>query len=124
MISSSNGSSSWGREEDPLDAPGLLPACPPCFLFDAALPDDFDAAQVDPTSVRFGIAGAADTDELATPEDADGDGDIDATLEFLTGDTGIACNYTNASLVGETFSGQPLQGMAGITTNCNANCHD
>jgi hypothetical protein len=84
---------------------------------------DFDATQVNPASVRFGIGGAADTDGTATIADADNDGDTDAGFEFLTGDTGIACTDTNAQLTGETYSGEPFQGAAEVTTDCNAQCH-
>ena len=84
---------------------------------------DFDATQVNPASVRFAIGGAADTDGAATIADADNDGDTDAGFEFLTGDTGIGCSDTNAQLTGETYIGEPFQGSAEITTECNAGCH-
>ena len=85
---------------------------------------DFDAAQVDPATVRFGIAGAPDTDQQSVIGDTDGDGDADATLEFLMGDTGIACQDQSAALLGETYSGFPVQGSAEITTDCDAQCHN
>ena len=81
-------------------------------------PEDFDATLLDPTSVRFG--NAADTDQLAENADADGDGDNDANFVFLTGDTGIACDDTSASLIGETLSGIPVSGSAEIETDCDA----
>lgn len=101
----------------------LIPVAVMTTSTDAGDPADFDAAQVDPASVRFGPAGASDTDALATLADADSDGDADANFEFLTGDTSIACEDTGAALIGETYSGDPIQGAATIDTDCDAQCH-
>jgi len=73
--------------------------------------------------VRFATNNALDTDGAALIADADGDGDADAGFEFLTGDTGIACTDTTASLVGETYVGAPIAGTVVIDTDCNAQCH-
>jgi hypothetical protein len=86
-------------------------------------PDDFDATQVDPATVRFGLGGAFDTDLTAVTGDTDGDGDTDITLEFLTGDAGLLCTDTSVGLVGQTLSGTAVQGTASITTDCEAQCH-
>ena len=85
--------------------------------------NDFDATEVNPTSVRFATNNALDTDGAALIADADGDGDADAGFEFLTGDTGIACTDTTASLVGETYVGAPIAGTVDIDTDCDAQCH-
>jgi hypothetical protein len=52
----------------------------------------------------------------AALEDVDGDGDTDMILHFNTRDTGIQCGDTSASLTGETFSGQEIEGTDAITT--------
>ncbi len=49
-------------------------------------------------------------------EDVDGDGDTDLILHFRTQDTGIQCGNTSASLTGQTFSGQAIQGSDSIVT--------
>ena len=46
----------------------------------------------------------------------DGDGDIDLILQFNTQNTGIVCGETSASLTGETFSGQAIEGSDSIRT--------
>ena len=86
-------------------------------------PSDFDSTQVNPATVRFGPSGAADTDGVAATGDFDSDGDNDALFEFLTGDAGIGCTDTDALLVGETYSGELIQGVADITADCDAQCH-
>lgn len=86
-------------------------------------PADFDASQINATTVRFAVNGAEDTDSAAAIGDVDGDGDNDARFDFLTGDTGIGCTDTTASLVGETYLGEPISGVADINTDCDAQCH-
>lgn len=84
---------------------------------------DFDAGQVNPASVRFGVGGAADADQQAVIGDVDADGDADAQFDFLMGDTGIVCTDTSTEISGETFAGQPILGSADIDTDCDAGCH-
>jgi len=84
---------------------------------------DFDASRVEVASVRFGPAGAQDTDQSAQNYDADGDSVVDAEYDFLTGDTGIACDDTSATLIGETIDGEPVQGFSEVDTECDAGCH-
>ena len=82
--------------------------------------DTFDAATVDPLSVKFGPSGATEAQGRGQIEDADGDGDLDLVLRFRTQDTGITCGATAASLTGETFTGQPITGSDSIkTVGCN-----
>jgi hypothetical protein len=78
--------------------------------------DTFDASRVDPSSVRFGSAGAAEADGRGQVDDVNGDGRDDLVLHFRTQDTGIVCGDTNVSLTGTTFSGQPIEGSASIRT--------
>lgn len=77
---------------------------------------DFDATQVDASTVEFGPSKATMTHNAAHLEDVDGDGDIDMVLHFKTQDTGIQCGDTQAILTGETVSGQAITGSDTIKT--------
>ena len=87
---------------------------------------DFDATQVDPTSVRFGSGLAApDSNYLPTAvQDVDGDGDADLNLTFSIPQTGITCEDTTVNLAGQLYSGSPVSGIDAITTPDCPNCHD
>jgi len=76
----------------------------------------FDATTVDPLSVKFGPNGATEAHERGHIEDVDGDGDLDLVLHFRTQETGIRCGDTSASLTGQTFDGQAIQGSDSIRT--------
>jgi hypothetical protein len=76
----------------------------------------FDATTVDPTTVFFGKTGTEAAPVHFAFEDVDQDGDTDMILHFNTQDTGIQCGDTSASLTGETFSGQALEGSDSIKT--------
>jgi len=78
--------------------------------------DTFDATTVDPTTVRFGVTGTEAAPVQTALEDVDGDGDTDMILHFNTQETGIVCGDTSASLTGETFGGQAIQGSDSIKT--------
>jgi hypothetical protein len=78
--------------------------------------DTFDATTVDPTTVRFGPTGTEAAPVQSALEDVDGDGDTDMILHFKTQDTGIVCGDTSASLTGETFGGQAIEGTDFIKT--------
>ncbi|MGQ0668377.1 MAG: hypothetical protein ACT4PO_01665 [Actinomycetota bacterium] len=75
---------------------------------------DFDASDVDPSTVQFGPAGAGPTQHAL--EDVDGDGDTDLVLHFRTQETGIQCGVTSATLTGETFGGTALEGSDSVRT--------
>lgn len=80
---------------------------------------DFDAATVDPSSVRFGPDGASPSHGKAHVKDVNGDGVDDLVLRFRTRDTGIRCGDGSASLTASTFAGQLIQGTDSIrTTGC------
>jgi hypothetical protein len=78
--------------------------------------DTFDATTVNPATARFGKTGTEAMLVQSALEDVDGDGDTDLILHFNTQDTGIQCGDTSASLTGETFSGQAIQGSDSIVT--------
>lgn len=75
---------------------------------------EFDAAQIDSSSVRFGIAEATPIldGEVA---DVNGDGFPDLLIQFQIRDTGIACGDVTATLTGETFDGTQFFGIDTIT---------
>jgi hypothetical protein len=77
---------------------------------------DFDALQVDASTVRFGPAEATITRSQGRVKDVDGDGEPDLLLHFKTRDTGIACGDTSAALTGKTFGGQSIVGTDAIQT--------
>ena len=79
---------------------------------------DFDATQVDPDSIAFGPSGVA----IARPakvKDVDRDGDADLILHFKISDTGITCGDAEATLTGQTFAGDAIQGTDSLITRCN-----
>jgi hypothetical protein len=78
--------------------------------------DTFDATTVDLTTVFFGATGTEAAPVQSAREDIDGDGNIDLILHFKTQDTEITCGDTSASLTGETFSGQAIEGADTIVT--------
>jgi hypothetical protein len=84
-------------------------------LGDAA---DFYALDVDPSTLTFGPAGAAIA-RTAKVKDVDGDGDNDLILHFGISETGITCGDTEATLTGETFSGDAFEGTDSLTARCN-----
>lgn len=77
---------------------------------------DFDAAQVDPLTVRFGPGGASEAHGKGHLEDVDGDGDLDLVLHFSTPAAAIPCGSTEALLTGETYSGRPIEGRDSVRT--------
>jgi hypothetical protein len=78
--------------------------------------DTFDATTVDPLSVRFGPRGAKEAHNKGHLEDVNKDKRLDLVLHFRTQATGIKCGDTSASLTGETFEGDPIEGTDTIKT--------
>lgn len=68
--------------------------------------DDFDASTVDPTTVEF--AGASLV--RWTMEDVDSDGDMDLLFHFKTQELELDKDSTEATLTGETYGGNPIEG--------------
>ncbi len=76
----------------------------------------FDAATVDPATVRFGATGTEAAPVDSVLQVIDRAGHTRLLLGFLTQETRIACGDTSASLTGKTFSGQAIQGSDTIQT--------
>ncbi|UCG68126.1 MAG: hypothetical protein JSV09_09875 [Thermoplasmata archaeon] len=74
-------------------------------------PFDFDATCVDPSTVRFGPNQATIAHEKGHIEDVDGDGDFDLLLHFIIQNTGLNSGDTQATLTGETYSGEAIKGV-------------
>ena len=85
---------------------------------------DFDATQVDPSSLKFGT-GEAPHVVGPWPTDVGGDGDTDVLFGFQTQATNVLCDDTTISLTGETYAGEPIEATDTITTvDCEgASCH-
>jgi hypothetical protein len=78
--------------------------------------DTLDATTVDPLSVRFGPKGAKEVHKKGHIKDVNHDGEPDLVLHFKTQATGMKCGDISASLTGETFDGDPIQGSDSIKT--------
>jgi len=78
---------------------------------------DFDATQVDVTTVEFGPDGATPAHD-GHVEDVNTDGFADFVVHFEVRDTGIVCGDTDATLAGETSgsSGSPFTGTDAVKT--------
>jgi len=80
---------------------------------------DFDATQVDFSTVTFGPGGASPSHD-GHVEDVNDDGFVDMVFHFKTQETGIACGDADATLEGETFGGIPFTGTDPVkTVGCN-----
>ena len=83
---------------------------------------DFDALQVDPSSVSFGPGSANVVDVRVL--DVDVDGDMDLQLEFPLAPTQITCEYPDpVNLIGQNFAGEALTGSDTVTTPACPGCH-
>jgi hypothetical protein len=71
--------------------------------------ENFDALDVDPSSVR--LAGASPVKH--SQEDEDGDGDLDLKLHFMTQDLDIPASG-EVTLIGQTYDGTYMVGMASM----------
>jgi hypothetical protein len=76
---------------------------------------DFDALQVNFSTVTFGPDGASPAHD-GHVEDVNRDGFMDMVFHFKTQETGIVCGDTEATLNGETFGGTPITGTDMVNT--------
>lgn len=76
----------------------------------------FDAAMVNPATVRFGPTGTEAPAASHALDDFDRDGDEDLVLRFRTEQTGIRCGDTSAMLTGRTHAGIFVRASVAITT--------
>ncbi|MEX2529182.1 MAG: hypothetical protein WD960_00280 [Gemmatimonadota bacterium] len=79
---------------------------------------DFDAADIDPATVRFGRGEAAPMDDRLRVADLDDDGLADLLLHFPTPDVGLRCGDVEATLSGETLGGGPFEAVAQVRVLC------
>jgi hypothetical protein len=92
--------------------PGNQGVIPVAILTDGV----FDAATVDPTTIRFGVNGNETAPAHYALEDVDGDGQLDMILHFKTQATGLVCGTTSAVLTASTFGGQAIRGTDSVNT--------
>ena len=76
---------------------------------------EFDATQIDFSTVGFGVAGASTVHD-GHVEDVDADGFMDMVFHFRTRETGIVCGDSAATLNGETHGGIPFTGTDAVNT--------
>ena len=74
---------------------------------------DFDATDVDVSTVTFGPNGAI-PEHSGHLEDVDGDGLIDMVVHFVQKDTGLFPGDTEAALIGSTLGGIDFCGMNAV----------
>jgi lysophospholipase L1-like esterase len=87
--------------------------------------NEFDVMQINPATVKLGFATTYTPNPWLNDFDNDIGGHIDAVFGFKTEDTGIACNDTEVTLTGETYSGEPFERTDTIdATDCiELTCH-
>jgi len=94
----------------------INPASPGVIPVAVLTTGTFDAATVDPGTVRFGATGAEAPALRAALADVDRDGDPDLVLHFATPATGIRCGDHAVALTGRTFAGVPVRATDAIKT--------
>jgi hypothetical protein len=76
----------------------------------------FDALDVDPTTVHFGVSNALPVLKKSDEKDVDNDGDLDLRLWFRIKQTGISCGDLAAEINGYTYSGTSFSAQVDIFT--------
>jgi hypothetical protein len=76
---------------------------------------NFDATQVDSSTVTFGPDEASPVHD-GHVEDVNGDFFDDMVFHFSAQETGIACGDADAALTGETFGGDSIAGIDAVKT--------
>ncbi len=78
--------------------------------------ETFDALQVDPSTIKFDSNKASPASPVRFKgQDYNRDGYPDLILTFKLNETGISCGDTQATLTGETYAGESIQGSDGFT---------
>jgi hypothetical protein len=84
----------------------------PVTVFGAA---DFDVAEIDRSTLRFGPAPAAPAHKSGGHlEDTNGDGRLDLVSHYWIGDSGISVADERACVTGQTFAGTPFEGCGAL----------
>ena len=83
---------------------------------------NFDATDIDPTTIYFGLTGTEAAVVHYGYEDLDGDGDTDLITHFKTQETGIACTSGHAFLTAKTISGDVVSGSDSFSS-VGGSCH-
>jgi hypothetical protein len=85
--------------------------------------EDFEVAEIDVTTLRFGLGRASPAHDLTDSftyndhlQDVNLDGFMDLVTHFRTRDTRIVCGDESVTLTGETLDGQPIEGSDSIRT--------
>lgn len=83
--------------------------------------EDFDVAEIDVTTLRFGRDLAEPDHDLLDPvtyadhvEDVNEDGHVDLVSHYRIADIGFQSGDTEACLIGETLSGIPVAGCDSV----------
>jgi hypothetical protein len=76
----------------------------------------FDATSVDLRSITFGPDGAMVDNNSSQVRDVNGDGLPDLMMNFRSGNTGIQCGDTSATLSGATSDGQHFVASDSVDT--------
>lgn len=100
-----------GSDENPINtkSKGVIPVA-------VLSTDDFDATDIDVSTVTFGPNGATESHGKAHIEDVNGDGLDDLVLHFRTQDSGIAKGDTEACLSGSLTNGAAIEGCDTVKT--------
>jgi hypothetical protein len=76
---------------------------------------DFDAAQVDPTTIRAGATGTEGSIFKSMMEDVDHDKDVDMLLLFPVRQLALTCAAKSITVKGKTEKGQDFEGTEAVT---------
>ena len=76
----------------------------------------FNATQVNASTVRFGASGTEAASVHTVLADVDRDGDLDMVVHVRSKETGISCGTRSAVLTGRTLSGATFRGQGALRT--------